>query len=74
MRRLPLLVSNEIDDGLNAMAARHGLAKTEVIVKAFSLLALADHHWLRRDGTTLAVVRDTDGGELEVIGKVQGLF
>jgi hypothetical protein len=48
MRSLPIRLSNEIDDSLNDIARRHGMAKTDVIRLAFSLMTIADREWMKK--------------------------
>lgn len=73
MRSLPIRLSNKIDDDLNDIARRHGMEKTEVIKMAFALIAIADKHWMKQDGTSLGIVREK-GEQLEAMGQVMGIF
>lgn len=73
MRSLPIRLSNKIDDDLNDIARRHGMEKTDVIKMAFALIAIADRHWMKQDGTSLGIVREK-GEQLEAVGQVVGIF
>ncbi|CAI1694254.1 TPA: hypothetical protein ACKPUX_005172 [Serratia marcescens] len=73
MRSLPIRLSNEIDDSLNDIARRHGMAKTDVIRLAFSLMTIADREWMKKDGSRLGIVRESDEG-LEAVAVVVGIF
>lgn len=73
MRSLPIRLSNKSDDDLNDIARRHGMEKTEVIKMAFALIAIADKHWMKQNGTSLGIVRE-NGKELEAVGRVVGIF
>jgi len=73
MRSLPIRLSNEIDDSLNDIARRHGMAKTDVIRLAFSLMTIADREWMKKDGSRLGIVRESDEG-LEAGAVVVGIF
>ncbi|OKB66960.1 hypothetical protein BHU62_09995 [Serratia marcescens] len=73
MRSLPIRLSNEIDDSLNDIARRHGMAKTDVIRLAFSLMTIADREWMKQDGSRLGIVRESDEG-LEAVAVVVGIF
>lgn len=73
MRSLPIRLSNKIDDDLNDIARRHRMEKTDVIKMAFALIAIADKHWMKQDGTSLGIVREK-GEQLEAVGQVVGIF
>lgn len=73
MRSLPIRLSNEIDDSLNDIARRHGMAKTDVIRLAFALMTIADREWMKQDGSRLGIVRESDKG-LEAVAVVVGIF
>ena len=73
MRSLPIRFSNEIDDNLNDIAKRHGMAKTDVIRLAFALISIADRQWAKQDGSSLGIVRE-NGEVLEAVGQVVGVF
>jgi len=49
------------------------MEKTEVIKMAFALIAIADKHWMKQDGTSLGIVREK-GEQLEAVGQVVGIF
>ncbi|MGK8677330.1 hypothetical protein [Serratia marcescens] len=73
MRSLPIRLSNEIDDSLNDIARRHGMAKTDVIRLAFALMTIADREWMKQDGSRLGIVRESGEG-LEAVAVVVGIF
>lgn len=73
MRSLPIRLSNEIDDSLNDIARRYGMAKTDVIRLAFSLMTIADREWMKKDGSRLGIVRESGEG-LEAVAVVVGIF
>ncbi|CAI0914078.1 Uncharacterised protein [Serratia liquefaciens] len=40
---------------------------------AFALIAIAGKHWMKKNGTSLGIVRE-NGAELEAVGQVVGIF
>jgi hypothetical protein len=62
---------NDINDLVTKIAARQGIAKTEVVRRAFAILQVAEEE--RESGGMLGMVRKTGDGKLEATARIVGV-
>ncbi len=74
MSRLTLDLSHDVDERITDIAQRHGITKAEAIRRAFALLSVADSESRKNNGSSLGIVRESAGGDLQAIGRVTGIF
>ncbi|WP_437612176.1 CopG family transcriptional regulator [Erwinia sp. V71] len=74
MSRLTLDLSKDVDDRITDIAHRHGITKAEAIRRAFALLSVADNQSKKSNGYSLGIVRESETGDLQAIGRVTGIF
>ena len=68
--RVTLTIPDEMEKEIKAFAAREGIAKTDAVRRALTLLKIANQE--HQKGRSLGIVAD-NGTELTAIGKLVGV-
>lgn len=66
-------LSAEVDECLKGIAQRNGLSLSEVMRRAFALLAVAEEEKRKGEGYSVGIVREHDDHELEAIARITGV-
>jgi hypothetical protein len=61
----------DINDLITRIAGEQGIAKTEVVRRAFAILKVAEEQ--RASGGMLGMVRNAEGGKLEAVARIIGI-
>jgi len=71
MPRMSVELPEDINDLINRIAGEQGIAKTEVVRRAFAILKVAEEE--KNSGGMLGMVRKTEDGKLEAIARIVGI-
>jgi hypothetical protein len=71
MPRMTVELPTDINDLITRIASEQGIAKTEVVRRAFAILKVAEEE--KANGGMLGMVRKASDGKLEAVARIIGI-
>jgi len=71
MPRMTVELPTDINDLITRIASEQGIAKTEVVRRAFAILKVAEEE--KANGGMLGMVRKASDGKLEAVARIVGI-